>query len=89
MPRIRIDAGFDKSFKKPSGLHQQAVIRALEKFQANARHPSLNFEPIGNEGYHSIRATRGYRVMLRRESDASGELFAVVDVGRHDIYRRY
>ena len=89
MVRLRLDPGFEKAYRKLAEPHRRAIERALERFQANPHHPSLNFEPIGAHGYFSIRATRGYRVMLRREADAGGELFAVVDAGKHDIYRRY
>lgn len=43
---------------------------------------------MGWEDTYSIRVNRQYRILLVRESDEAGELFAAVDIGTHQIYRR-
>jgi hypothetical protein len=37
---------------------------------------------------YSIRVTRSYRILLKRETDEAGEFSAAVDIGTHQIYRR-
>jgi len=40
------------------------------------------------EDTYSIRVNRRYRILLVRETDEAGEIFAVVDIDTHQIYRR-
>lgn len=87
--RLQFTPAFNKAFARLSKTVQPRVRKALEQFMANPRHPGLHFEKLGGGGaFHSIRASRGYRILMRREQDAAGELFALIDVGPHDIYRR-
>lgn len=45
-------------------------------------HPGLNFEAIkGEPGYFSIRVTLAFRIVLRRERDNDGVLYAAVTRG--------
>jgi plasmid maintenance system killer protein len=51
--------------------------------------PGLNFERLpGWDDTYSIRVTRSYRILLKREIDEAGEFFLAVDIGTHQIYRR-
>jgi hypothetical protein len=46
----------------------------------------MRFERLaGWDAMFSIRVTRGYRILLMRETDG---VFAVVDIGSHEVYRR-
>lgn len=91
MVRVRIDPGFERWIrdrKQPESLRRKA-IETLEKFMENPKRTGLNFEPLtGRPGYFSLRINKGYRILLRKEEDADGELFAVTAAGPHDIYRR-
>ncbi len=69
---------------------QQAerASRAFELFIGNPYHPSLNFEKLsGRTNLYSIRLSRGDRAILRRTEDTEGEMFEVLLIGPHDIYR--
>jgi plasmid maintenance system killer protein len=88
MPRIRIDPGFERALNGfPKELKQRAIA-ALAKFMEHPNLPGLRFERLRGQlrDYYSIRINRGYRILLRREDDAQGELYAAVDAGTHDIY---
>lgn len=88
MPRLHIDGGFERAIRRLPANVQRRARTALDKFIDNPRRPGLNFEKLqGRENYFSIRVSQNYRILLRREHDESGELFAVVDVGTHRIYR--
>ena len=62
------------------------VRTALERFEADIHHPGLNFEKLRGSDFHSLRVTRGVRVILSQDGP---DAFVLVDVGGHDIYRRY
>ena len=66
---------------------RQASV-AFEQFVADPRRPGLNFETLrGRDDLYSIRVTQGDRAILRRVLDGEGELFEVLLIGQHDIYR--
>ena len=59
---------------------------AVERFQIAPQSPGLNFEKLRGSDCHSIRVTRGVRIILRQDGP---DAFVLVNVGSHDIYRRY
>ena len=86
MTRLRTDARFDRALRKLDPQRQRRVGAALAQFVENPARPGLNFEAvIGRPGFHTIRAGRGWRILLRRDE---GDIFTAVNVGPHDIYRR-
>ena len=69
----------------PAHVREKAA-EALEKFMIDPGRPGLRFERLaGWEAMYSIRVTRGYRVLLMQEPDG---VFAAVDIGSHEVYRR-
>jgi len=89
MPRIRIERGYLRARRRLPARIQIAADRALERFMDDPGRPGLNFERLqGWTDHYSIRATRAYRILLRREVDEHGEVFAAVDMGTHRVYRR-
>lgn len=87
MTAIRPSARFDKAFEALGHETQKAVTRALVRLVQDPSHPGLNLEPLrGAAGYLSIRANRSFRIIVMRVEEG---IFDVVDVGPHDIYRRY
>lgn len=88
MPRIRIDRGYLRGRRRLPERIRAAADRALERFIDDQNHFGLNFERLRNwTDHYSIRATRAYRILLRREVDEEGEVYAAVDVGTHRVYR--
>jgi len=91
MVRLRIDPGYIRALRRLDPQTRPRVNVALERFMMDPDHPGLGFEALFNalSGYYTIRVNRPIRILLRKEIDAIGELYAVVDVGNHDaIYRR-
>lgn len=89
MPRIRWSRTFEKSFRKLPAKIQDGAFRAVSNFLEDPSRPSLNLEKLrGNEDYWSIRINAGYRILLRLEPDLEGDVFRLMDIGPHDVYRR-
>jgi hypothetical protein len=88
LTRLRIADSYRKAERRiPQRIRLQAV-KALSTFMEAPDRPGLNFERLpGWDDTYSIRVTRSY-ILLKRETDAAGELFAAVDIGTHQIYRR-
>ena len=76
---------FTKALQRLSRERARAAVKALELFEADQYHPGLNFEKLKSP-YSSIRCGGGDRVVLRRTGTMEYEL---VDVGGHDINRKY
>ena len=89
MTRIRIADSYRKAERRiPHRIRLQAG-KALSTFMEAPDRPGLNFERLpGWDNTYSIRVTRSYRILLKREADEAGEFFAAVDIGTHQIYRR-
>lgn len=86
--RLALDADFARDFRRLAPDMQKRTHKALEKFRTNPGLPGLNFEKLrGQASIYSIRVTRRFRVLLKRETDKEGELFVAFHVGSHDIYR--
>ena len=89
MVRLRVDPGYERALDRLPKAIRQRSNAALLKFLENPRSPGLNFEKLRDRAdYYSIRVNLQYRILLRLEADREGELFAVVDVGTHQVYRR-
>jgi len=87
--RIRITKGYERSVRRLPDRIKRSAATALIQFIDNPQHPGLNFERLaGFEDTYSIRANRQYRILLARETDDAGEIFAAVDIGTHQVYRR-
>lgn len=85
--RVTASEAFQKALKRLPPNRQKAAARALAKFMTEPRLPSLDFRPLaGAAGYHIIDPTGGDRIILRKVSD---DEYQAVDVGPHDIYRRW
>jgi plasmid maintenance system killer protein len=91
MTRLRIDPGFEGRLAKLDVTLRRRAVRALERFIETPARAGANFERIeGTHGkYWSLRATRNFRIILRHERDVAGDVYVAIDVGPHDIYRRY
>jgi len=89
LTRIRIADSYRKAERRiPQRIRLQAG-KALTTFMEAPDRPGLNFERLpGWDDTYSIRVTRSYRILLKREADDAGEFFLAVDIGTHQIYRR-
>lgn len=89
MVRLLWSRTFEKSFGKLTPQLKNATFRAIAKFKEDLRHPSLRLEKLqGLPDYWSIRVNLGYRIVLHRRQEGEDDVFTLVGVGPHDIYRR-
>jgi mRNA-degrading endonuclease RelE of RelBE toxin-antitoxin system len=87
--RLRIADQYIKSERRLPKRIRFKARAALETFIDDPGRPGLNFERLsGWDNAYSIRVTAEYRILLIRENDDAGPLFAAVDIGTHRIYRR-
>jgi mRNA-degrading endonuclease YafQ of YafQ-DinJ toxin-antitoxin module len=89
MPTLEASRRFLRAYDKATKRDRERgarINKALELFRTDPDHPSLNFERLAGSDLFSIRIDRGDRIILRRRD---GEWFELVDLGSHDIYRRY
>lgn len=88
MTRITFGRRAEKTLRAMSETQFHQASAAFEQFIADPRRPGLNFEKLrGRDGLYSIRVTHGDRAILRRLADSEGELFEVLLIGPHDIYK--
>ena len=73
-------------YNRSDPITAKRIGGAVARFVGTPGAPGLNFEKLGGSNYHSIRVTQGVRIILRR---AGADTFDLIDVGPHDIYRRY
>jgi mRNA-degrading endonuclease RelE of RelBE toxin-antitoxin system len=84
--RIRITDRYRKAARRIPAYVREKAIQTLEEFIVDPGRPGLRFERLaGWDSMFSIRVTRGYRILLMQEADG---VFAVVDIGSHEVYRR-
>jgi plasmid maintenance system killer protein len=87
--RIRVTNRYERSVSRVPDRIKMRAAQTLIKFVDDPDHPGLNFERLsGWQDTYSIRVNRQYRILLVRETDDDGEIFAAVDIGTHQIYRR-
>lgn len=88
MTRIAFGHRARKALRAMDDTRFRQAGAAFEPFVANPGHPGLDFEKLrGRDDLHSIRITKGDRTILRRTFDVEGELFEVLLIGPHDIYK--
>lgn len=63
-----------------------ALIKTLDIFVQNPTHPSLNLEKLGGTKLWTIRIDSGNRIFFAWIDESTALL---IDVGKHDKYRKY
>jgi hypothetical protein len=86
-PRVVPEASF---LKRLAGLppdRRESAKQALVKFQKEPALNSLKFRRLqGTPDHFIINSVGGDRILLRKDGP---DLYAAVDVGTHDLYRRW
>lgn len=77
---------FADSFRRLDKATKDRVEEAITRFQVDHTHPGLRFKKLVGAENYTIRATRSSRIIRRQLSRDEYEL---VDVGHHDVLRRY
>lgn len=89
MIRALKTSGYEKQrdkFIRNNSKRGNALIKTLDVFSRNPKHPGLNLEKLKNSPYWTIRIDKGNRIFLIW-IDKSTALF--IDIGKHDKYRKY
>jgi hypothetical protein len=91
MARWQLGSKYEKRAAKRLTINDRMrAKRYLERLSDDPPPGNLNFKPMeGHETLWECRAGGQYRFILRRTSDADGDLFIVEDIGPHDIYKKY
>lgn len=74
-----------KQFVKNNKTNAQNVKKALSILKNNPTHPSLNLEKLGGTKIWTIRVDKGNRIFFCIRKNIA----LLIDVGKHDKYRRY
>ncbi len=83
---VELSKRFEKAVRRLDDTKVEAVQRALTLFIADPKHPSLNFEKLKGTSNYTIRATKGFRIVLIK---TTRDTYRAIDVGQHDINRTY
>lgn len=84
--RVSIEQRFIDRLKKLPPDRAKSAQQVVVKFQKEPALPSLKYRPLkGTPRHFIINSVGGDRIILRKDA---ADLYAVVDVGPHDIYRR-
>jgi mRNA-degrading endonuclease RelE of RelBE toxin-antitoxin system len=84
---ITVADTFGDNFEKLSTEEQALVEKKLERLAENPHHPSLRSKKIrGSDDCFESSINMDIRIVWRYEN---GRLIVVLDVGHHDILRRY
>lgn len=85
--RSRRTAQFRRQFDALPHAIQQQALQAYRLFKANPHHRSLHFKQVhAREAIYSVRVTRTYRAIGRRDREETGILWFWI--GSHADYER-
>lgn len=73
-------------FIKNNTKRANVLVKTLNKFAYNPTHPSLNLEKLGGTKVWTIRIDKGNRIFF---SWIDKKTALLIDIGKHDKYRRY
>lgn len=85
---VALGADFLKQTQALEGVELKRVFDAVQRFQGDPDHPSLNFHPVEGDltgRLHTFRASKELRVLVARQ----GSVYVLLEAGHHDaIYER-
>lgn len=75
-----------KKFLKNNSKLLNKTIKAIDTFARNPKHPGLNLEKLSGTKVWTIRIDKSHRVFFSWVDEKTALL---IDIGKHDKYRRY
>lgn len=75
-----------KKFLKNNSKLLNKTIKAISVFARNPQHPGLNLEKLGGTKVWTIRIDKANRIFFSWINEKTALL---IDIGKHDKYRRY
>jgi mRNA interferase RelE/StbE len=88
MYKILFDVDFRKNIKKLDVTRQKAILKKIDFLRDNPDHPSLRTEKLYKGTTNETRAS-SINMGIRLIWQLIGDEIKVIDVGGHDIYRKY
>lgn len=75
-----------KKFVKHNLQRAESIIKTLDLFTKDLKHPSLNIEKLKNSNVWSMRLSKGNRLFFLW---INNKTILLIDIGDHDKYRNY
>lgn len=75
-----------RQFVKNNKRNATKIKKVLTLFKDNPGHPSLNLEKLKGTKTWTIRIDKGNRIFLSWVDESA---VLLIDIGRHDKYRKY
>ena len=75
----------EKKFVKMDVNRAERIFTSLNLFRVNPTHPSLNIEKISNKVW-TVRLDKGNRIFFEL---VNKDTVLLIDIGKHDKYRKY
>jgi len=86
--KIGFSKGFRKEFEKLPDIHKKMVMDTVLLIEENPSYPSLRTKKMGGKHkYYESSANMDIRILWRYRRDGDG--IALLDVGHHDVLRKY
>ena len=87
--QIKLSASYYKALKrfvKNNKRNAESTKKTLKLFKENPNYPSLHLEKLAGSKFWTIRIDRGSRIFF---SWINKNTALLLDIGKHDKYRRY
>ena len=75
-----------KSFVKNNKRNAENIKKTLKILKENPHHPSLNLEKLSGSKIWTVRIDKSNRIFFFW---VDGKTALLIDIGKHDRYRRY
>jgi len=88
MPTVHFDPQFEQSYKlftKRNTKIKLKIIKTLQIFTKNQKHPSLHLEKLHGKRIWTIRIDKGNRIFFIWSEKKDTAIFFLV--GKHDLYK--
>lgn len=87
MIKITYSERFGKSLRKLSSIERAKVQKTIDLLRVNPEHPSLRVKKLkGKKNRWECMVNRDIRIIWKWEGE---NIIFTIDVGHHDILRRY
>ena len=78
---------FRKEFERLSDVHKKMVMKTIGNLEENPFYPSLRTKKMeGKSGYYESSVNMDIRIIWEMEGN---RLIILIDVGHHDVLRKY
>ena len=91
--RVDFSDDFEYDFRKLSSEYKKITLRKIARLEQNPWHPSLRTQKLkGHIGLYESSVNMSIRIIWEFDDDLSGDCRIIItrlEVGRHDILKRY